>query len=311
MNRKPLVNQWVRRFGVLLLFSFLLFFSCKTTPQFPDPVLDGAGHIPLEPGALAYVFAGAKAARPILERIPLREMDENQKKQLLDMTRSFAAGLYPPESGRRFQLTAWGKYPGGGAGMALGMSRDWKKTRSLSGGFPYWYSSRNGISLAVGADQAFVSASRDGTPGDPFTAPPGIEVPEGFAEFSRASALSLWLEQGGTVIGRFLEQLQIPLQIPAEQIFAAIFPLGEDSQYQALIQMRFESPSQARALAAVFSLARALLGDPKGASGEGVQALGALLFANPPAQDGSKLNLKTAALGETEIALLFSLFSVY
>jgi hypothetical protein len=309
MSKKPPLKQ--AGCGLPVLFSLVLLFSCKTSPQFPDPVLDGALSIPLEAGALAYVFADVRAARPILDRVPLRETDEKQKKQVLDMTRSFAAALYPPESGRRFQLTAWGKYPGGRAGMVLGMSRDWKKMRSIPEGFPYWYSSRNGISLAMGAKQAFVSASRNGSPEDPFTAPPGIEAPEGFAEFSRASALSLWVEEGGVLIGRFLEQLQIPLQIPAERIFAAIFPLEETSRYQVLIQMRFESPSQARALAAVFSLARGLLGGSPPASGGDVQSLGALLFANPPVQDGNKLNLKTAALGETEIALLFSLFSVY
>ena len=42
-----------------------------------------------------------------------------------------------------------------------------------------------------------------------------------------------------------------------------------------------------------------------------VPALAALLFANPPVQDGRNLNLRTAVMGAEEIALLFNLFPVY
>jgi hypothetical protein len=297
----------------------MFFISCKTAPKMPDPVREDIEYISLEPGALVYVFADVQGARPILDLVPIQELDDKQSKQMLDRTRSAVAALYPAESGRRFQLTAWGRYPGFRAGMAFGLSKGWKKQRSAAG-FPYWYSGYSGLSLAMTGKQVFASASTDGNPGDPFTAPPGIEVPEGLTEFRRGALVSCWLENPGPVINRIIERMQIPLQIPAERLFVSLFSAaGEDGaaetgnrQYQGLLRIQLAGASQARALMTLFSMARAFTGGVRtGREAEGPEALAALLFANPPVQDGKNLTIKTAAMSEKEIALLFSLFSVY
>ena len=291
--------------------------SCKTAPQFPDPVLGETGSVPLEPGALVYVFADVQEARPILDLAPLPGMNEKRSKEMLDRTRSAAAALYPAESGRRFQLTAWGSYPGAGAAVAFGADKNWKKRRS-SGGLPYWYSARDRLSAALSANQAFVAASLDDTPLEPFSAPPGLEAPDGFGAFSRGAALSCWLENPGALVSRVMAAAGIPLQLPAERIFVSVFRTAgqgggaaavAEERYEALLGLQFASAAQARSVVALFTLARALL--PNSAPGGGPAALAALLFANPPVQNGSSLNIKTAALTGTEIALLFNLFSVY
>ena len=170
-----------KRFLVLLFIIFSLFLSCKTIPTLPDPLREETGYIPLEPGALVYLLADVKAARPILDLVPIREISSKESKQILDRTQSAAAALYPPESGKRFQLTAWGSYPNVQADMAFGADKNWKKRRSAAR-LPYWYSDQSGLSIALNPKQVFVLASLGGAPGEPFSAASGVEAPEGFGD---------------------------------------------------------------------------------------------------------------------------------
>jgi hypothetical protein len=73
--------------------------------------------------------------------------------------------------------------------------------------------------------------------------------------------------------------------------------------------MEFSQPSQARAILVLMTMAKALMSGVEGRP-EGAAALASLIFANPPRQDGSVINLITAPLGPDEIALLFRTFSV-
>jgi hypothetical protein len=302
-----------------LVFLFALLASCKTAPSTTDAISGEAENLPLEPGAQVYVLADVQAARPILELLPVSELagqgaGNKQMQDMLDRTKSAAVALYRSESGRRFQLTAWGNYPNVKAGMALGMSKEWKK-RKTQAGLPYWYSSLRVLSLALNPKQVFVSSSADG----PFAAPPGVKLPEGFTEFRRGAALSCWLEKPGSAINQVFTQMEIPLQIPAERIMLSLFPAAEgNTQYQALIRIETASPSHARSLAALLGLARSFgIAPSRPSAGDtdtepdiaGIMA--ATLFANQAVQDGQNLNLKTAALSGKEIALLFKIFSIY
>ena len=300
--------------SLLLVFLFAVFTSCKTAPIIPDPMLDDTRLIPLESGAMVYLFADAQAARPILDLLPLAELKDKQSKQMIDKTRTTVAAFYPPESGRRFQLVAWGNYPSTRAGMALNMNKRWKKSRGESGS--YWYSASDRLSLALNSKQAFLAARLDTQNNSPFAPLPGIETPEGFAEFRRNAVLSCWLDDPGPRINQVMEAMGIPLQIPAERIFISLFqaetPPAAERQYEALIRMRLPSVSQARALLTLFSLAGAFLGPVQGGElQDPVAVMMAVLFSNPPALNDRDLNIKSAVLGEKEIALLFELFSLY
>jgi hypothetical protein len=313
------LNKPVWKFAVLFILS--LFISCKSVPDIPDPVLGESAYIPLEPGALAYVFADVQKARPILDLVQIRGVNEKQSKEMLDRTKSAVAALYPPESGRRFQLTAWGSYPGIRADMAFGADRSWKKRRSAAEKLSYWYSAKDGLSVALNAQQAFVAASADDVPREPFSTAPGIGAPDDFGEFRRGSLISCWLETPGPLVNRVLGAAQIPLQIPAERIFVSILPATEQADagggeaaenrpYETLLRFQFSSVTQARSLVMLFTLAGAFI-EGGMLDESGPAALAAVLFANPPVQDGANLNIKTAALTGKEIALLFNLFSLY
>ena len=293
-----------------MVLPVLLFASCASAPQYPDPLLEETGFIPFEAGALAYVFVDVPAARPILEHAAIREMGEQEARQMLDRSRSAAAALYVPGSGRRFALAAWGKYPAKRVTVALGASKGWEKRRSPDGEW-YWRSEERGLSVALTTRQAFALAAK--SPGDPKGPERGTEIPAGFNEFRRGAAFSLWLESPGSLINQKLLEMAIPLEIPAERVFVSVVPLAaeraakpDDARYEALLQIQLASAAQARAIAALVSLARTYI-PPEAA---GPAAALSLLFANPPTQDGANLNIKTAALTGREIALLFNVFSV-
>jgi hypothetical protein len=299
-------------FAVFCSLLIVLFPSCKTAPAVPNAVINETEFIPLESGAMVYLFADVKAARPILELMPILEMNNKQTRQMLDRTDTAVAAFYPTENGRRFQLAAWGKYPSFRAGLGFGMSKSWKKRRSPAG-YSYWYSSSDRLSISMDAKQAFVTSWVNDTGGDSMAAGQGIENPDGLGEFRRGAILSCWLEDPGPRINRIFEELELPMQLPAERIFVSVSPAA-GQKYEAIIRMRLSNASQARALVTLFSLARNFMGSPAQADDEEMGLMDVMisvLFANPPVLDGRDINLKTAVLGEKEIALLLEMFSVY
>jgi hypothetical protein len=285
-----------------LLFALNFLFSCATAPKIsgsPD------GYLPLEPGALLYTVIDAEKAGPILEYIPIREISGAQLKQVLDMTHSAAVAVY--DGGPvKFQAAARGRYPAFRAGLSFAFSRDWKKKKSAAGP-SYWRSETDNLSIALNSEQAFVSD------GDPYAAKPGTRIPEDFAGFCVNSAIAFWLPQPSRPVNAFLDILEIPLQIPADELFAGLYETetkgGDPGFYEVLIRIKTPSISQARALVTLINLARVFIGGLT--ETEGLQSLARLFFANVPEQDGIYLNIRTPAMEKEELALLFNVFSVY
>ncbi|GHU15940.1 hypothetical protein FACS1894163_04350 [Spirochaetia bacterium] len=328
MSRRPAPIS--AALSAALLACLLFLGSCATGPRVPPLGPDSLGieYLPLEPGAQVYVFADVDAGRPILNRVSLGGIAEGQAAGILDRTQYAVLALYPPAPSagagvpRTMQAAAWGKYPGAGAGFYFAFSKDWKKKKSALGK-SYWYSARNGLSVALNSQQAFVAIGKGAAVGqnnaadsknplDPFAASPGTPSPEGFTEFRRGAALTLWLENPSGILNRFLSEMNLPLQIPAEELLIGLYPAPSENglaNYEALLRIKTPSASQARALVTIFSMARLFAANAAGAGG--IMALAPILFANPPEQDGASLNIRTALMDESEIALLFSLFSVY
>jgi hypothetical protein len=360
-----------------LAACLLILASCATAPSSIPFAPDAAGieYLPLAPGALVYVYADVDAARPLLDRFSLGGVSGKRSAEILDMTRYAAAAVYPelpagPESGvpsgasgekaglpqagaggpKGVQIVAWGNYPSVRAGLSFAFSKDWKKRKSAAGK-SYWYSERNGLSVALAARQAFAAmttiapGAKSGAaakPLDPFALSPGTPSPEGFTEFRRGATLALWVEDPAAPLGRFLDSLGLPLQIPAEQLLISLnpaprgdpvaaipaapkqaavstppsIPSATDSAgYKAHIRIKTPTASQARALVSILSMTRLFVSGAGSVAQSSLQkrlaALIPILFAYPPVQDGVFLDIRTAPLHTDEIALLFSLFSVY
>ncbi|GHV01653.1 hypothetical protein FACS189485_00420 [Spirochaetia bacterium] len=347
MSRRP--APFSAALSAALLAGILFLGSCATAPRVPPLGPDSLGieYLPLDPGAQVYVFADVDAGRPILNRVSLGGIADGQAAGILDRTQYAVLALYPPapsagaEVPRTMQAAAWGKYPGAGAGFYFAFSKDWKKKKSVVGK-SYWYSAQNGLAVALNSRQAFVAigegaaagqnnAADSKNPLDPFAASPGTPSPEGFTEFRRGAALTLWLENPSAILNRFLDGMNLPLQIPAEELLIGLYPApsaefaaklsaGKQTSenglanYEAILRIKTPSVSQARALVTIFSMARLFAANAAGAGGiaaPSMAALAPILFANPPEQDGAFLNIRTALIDESEIALLFSLFSVY
>ena len=305
--------------GIFYLLLLTLILSCRSVPVAPPIILDESDYIPLEPGAFVYLFVDLENGRNIIEYLPLNTSNNRQFQQMIDRTNFAVAAMYHEEENRhRMQLAAWGNFPASQARSAFRLSRQWRRQHSEQSGLSYWYARSSGLSIAVESQQAFIAHSFTENPADPFPPSHGTRVPESFHEFSRDSILSCWMENPGLVVNQLLHQMEIPLELPAERILISLFPLEADPQdgnageqlYTARIRLQFSSASLARGLVSIFTLGRSFfLFNPDLIEGSSAM-LASLLFSNPPVQHDRNLDIQTDALNSSEIALLFSMFSL-
>jgi len=300
----------------LLLFAFFAL-SCKTTPKTAGMMPSENSPIPLDSGALGYIFADVQNSRPILESINFNGMNnDKQFQQMLDSTQFAMLATYPPQAPRRYQLVAWGDYPSSRAKMALGASKGWKNVRSAASGNMYWHNEQEGFSIALNPTQAFMLALREkntaNASADPFSAAPGITIPNGFSTFSKDAVFSCWFENPGPFLNQKLQAMGIPFELPAERIFISLFPIKEEQQkeqrYEARLKILVSSETQARGLATVFNIARSFLSLQT--DSDDMTVFASILFSKAPVLDGKSLNITTAALSGKELTLLFRVFSL-
>jgi hypothetical protein len=290
------------------LAAALALSSCATgSAAYNDSLKDLDEFAPLAPGGTLYITIDVPAARPILDAVDLsmmRNMNKKRVAQILDRTRSAVAAYYPENAPRRFQAAARGAYPKARANTAFFFDGAWKKQTSEIGD-SYWHSARDKMSVSLSNDRAFVSD------GDPFTPRPGALSPADFGDFRRGVVLAGWIENAAEPINRFLASLGLPIEIPAGRTLFAVHEAG--GFYQGTIRMETPSESHARALAAIVGMARLFMPAPAPLEGRDLTPtdLAATLFANPPAQDGVYLTMRTGDLSAAGAALLFSQFSVY
>jgi hypothetical protein len=230
------------------------------------------------------------------------------------------------------------------------------------------------MSVGLTASQAFVTVAADraaasggtGAAAGPYAQGPGVDPPEGFTQFRENSCLAFWMDEPAGPLARFMSGLRLPIQLPAEELMAALTilspaadasaqdaaqsptgagaaqntmgagtaqsptsagtaqnptgqtngaePGGTGALYE--IKLRIKTPSEvnARSLVTLFSTARLFIPRPGSAQGSAdaeIFELLSLLFARPPVQEGVYLNLRTAPINESGVALLFRLFSLY
>ncbi|MCL1958791.1 MAG: hypothetical protein FWF68_04250 [Spirochaetes bacterium] len=281
---------------------FFLFLSCQTAPKVQDMP---EGTLPLSKGASVYVIANVKQARPIIELLPIEELNSKQTRQMLEKTDSFAAAVFPQTSARKMQIAANGNYPGL-SGLAFSFNKNWKKQRAESGGI-YWYSAESGLSISMNSNQAFVVSSVNKAPVNPVTDVSGVTMPEGFYEFSRGYPVSCWLEDTAPLINRIFSEAEMPVRFPVQYMFINLYPVDSSdlqNQYEALVRLQFENALQSRGMAAIFNLA-------SGFTLNDNSMLASILFANPAVQNGRSLDIRTKRLTEKDITLLLETFLLY
>jgi hypothetical protein len=287
-----------------IIIAMTFFVSCQSVPRIPNAFLEDMQILPLDKGAVAYVFANVQEARTILDKFPIEELNDPQAKQMFDRTDQAVAALFPEESGKRFQLVMWGNYPNSRARTAFTFNRSWKRQRSASGQ-NYWFSASNGLSLSINPRQAFLAASENNEPIDPFVT--GAEIPEDFNSFRRGvmgfteSPFSCWLENPSPMLSRSLNEAGIPIRFPVQQLFFNLYttPSGE---YEAVIRLVFNNTSQARGMAGILNLAGNFV------SNDPDSVIAAIFLAYPSVYNNRSLDIKTALLSEREVTLLLEMF---
>jgi len=274
------------------LFTFLLLISCQTIPKVPGINLETADSLPFESGAYTYVFADARRARSIINLLPIEELNNKETRQMLDRTRFFAAALFQQGNGRRYQIAAQGSYPGSNAALAMSLNKDWQKRRSNSG-VEYWYSPDSGVSVLIGSSYAYAAASFSNEPFEPFTPPPGVEIPKGFNDFRKDSPLSCWVTSPLVLLNKMFAGL------PVQSILNLFFNLSPapEGKYEAVIRLQFENTSHAKGMAVLLSLASGFSTDP----------LVSAFLTNPPVVNGTALDIRSTPLSEKDIKALLKL----
>jgi hypothetical protein len=294
----------IKYLTVFLIFAACCAVSCKTVSvRSPDAVLS-SGSVPLESGAVIYILSNIEEARPVIDLLPVSYLKDKYVSQMIDNTTFAITALFPAENDLDLQIAAWGNYPSSSADIALGANAQWRKQKPKDGG--YWYSPFNGISLVINKKRAFIASSML-KPVNPITTGEGVKIPEDFLDFYRSSApvIGGWFDNPSPLIALVLNNIKIPVRIPADKLFLS-FIKAEDGQYQTYIRFKFESPSMARGVTAMLTLAGAAI--PQGSSGEA--RLVSLFFAVPPVQIGQYMDIKSAPLSEEDLSLLFRLFSL-
>jgi hypothetical protein len=290
------------RKGVIFLAALFVLGSCasapKTGPESDFPANEFSG---LAGGGSIYITVDVPASRPILDLASLQGLSGSRNAEILDRTYTAQAALYPPGGKRSFLVTALGKYPKGQADLSFSFSRGWKKSRA-PGGQRYWRSEQQGLSVYLDARQARLSD------GEPFAAAGEVAVPADFPPLRAQAVLAGWLEDAADPINGFMVTLGLPLQIPAERALFAIYPAGGGT-YTVTLRLDTPSASQARALLSMVSMVRLFLGSLPGE--DGPASFLALMLASPPEQDDKALVLRSGVVEGRDIALLFTLFSVY
>jgi hypothetical protein len=305
--KAPVFPVWV-----IPALSIFLLASCASTPKtLTEAEAAGGGFAFLDPGGLVYLAVDVPRSRPVLDLVSLGGVSGKEAAQILDLTDTAVAAVYPAGENRAFSLAARGRFPSSRLKFSLGLSSSWKKARSETGG-RYWRSEGGNLSVYVDSRNALIST------GDPFPRTGGAAPPPRFGEFQEDSVLTGWVPDAATPVNRFLAASGIPLEIPVDLFIFGIYPAeaGETDaeagtfRYFAKFRLELPSPSHAEALVSMISLIRAFAVRPDSAV-EGGFSLIPLLFANAPVRNDSSLIMRTAVIDPQGIALLFNMFSLY
>ena len=274
------------------LCLIFLFLSCQTIPPAPEAYLE-QGVLPLDKGALVYLVADVKEARGIINQMPIKEIDDRNVRQMINRSNFAMVAVFPEQSGRRFQIAAWGNYPKSGAGMALGANKNWVKRRNEAG-VEYWHSPADRFSLAVTAKNLFVVSSLNAAPANPFAS--GAETPEGFTDFSRGAVLSCWVNNPASMLQQIMNKAGVPLTVQVRGLFLNLNVAAQSrNKYEAVIRLVFDNAAQARGLAAIMRVASAFTSDDPDLQ------IAMLLLSNPPVQNGRNLDIKINFSNEDEV----------
>jgi hypothetical protein len=293
------------RFPLAIGLCCILVVACATPPRSAEkdrPIEDA-----LPPGAAMYGFAGIRRIEPFIESLLPEQFNNKQTSAFIKKTDWAVFGIYrvaregKESAAQSVFLITSGNYPAFSYNFGFALSPGWNSV--TAGGRKWW---RQGdAALSIGKNRAYIrlgdipapdAASRDAPveePGALFAGAGPAGPTAVFAAYIPSSEASGFIRS----IGR-------PLDIAPENITLEVVADGAAS-YRSTLSLKTKSPSEAKALSAILSLARVMAGN-RAVPGLNA-ALARLIFENPPALNGSTLTVTGMFPMETLVSSIIQL----
>jgi hypothetical protein len=249
-----------------------------------------------------------RRAAPLIESLIPEQFNSKQTAAFMKQTDWAIFGLYrvaregKESAAQSVFLITRGHYPAFSYNAGFALSPGWKS--AVIDGRKGWQ--QGAAALSIEKNRAYIrlgdipvadAASRDA---------PNEELGAFFAGAKYASAAQP--DEPPVVFASFIPSSEaagfirstgIPLDITLENITLELAADGAAS-YRSALKLKTKSPSEAKALSAILSLARALIGN-RAAPGLNA-ALAGLLFENPPMLDGNTITVNGAFPMETLVS---------
>jgi hypothetical protein len=262
--------------------------SCATTPRAAEEAEPPEYRLPS--GATAYGFAGIPQIKTVLQDIYPELLNDKNAVQFMEKSDYAVFGVYrdtadgaQPGSQSYFLITR-GSYPASSYNFGLALSPKWKSV--TANGKKWWQ--QGTVALSIGKTEAYIRVGRPPEQTNPLSSPDkelGAFFDDARHEVGAPKAFALYIPPSETA--SLIRRLGIPFDITLQNITLTAFadPRAGTS-YPSTLTLKTRSPSEAKALSAILSLARVTIGKriPPGAANALITEL---LFAGPPALDDS------------------------
>jgi hypothetical protein len=306
--------------GFRFLFVFglccALAVSCATSPRLAEK--DESIEDTLPPGAVMYGFAGVRYMGDLIESLMSEQFNNKQTAAFIKKTESAVFGLYRTvqvegkTAAQSVFLITEGNYPASSYNFGLALSPKWKS--AVIDGKKWWQ--QGTTALLFEKTRAYI---RLGDSSIPPTGSSSSNNEEISVLFDKARiSLNAGSDDSPIVFASFISspetsglirRMGIPLDIALENITLEV-SVDEAVSYRSTLRLKAKSPSEAKALLAILSLARTIIG--KRVEPSANEALIAeLIFGNPPMLDGSTIAVTGAFPMDALISSIkhFNLFS--
>jgi hypothetical protein len=299
---RPIGLRFLLGIGLCCIFAV----ACATSPRSVEK--DGLSEDHLPPGAVIYGFADIRRTEPLIESLMPEQFNHKQVAAFIKKTDLAAFGIYRiAREGREsvaqsvFLITR-GNYSVFSYNFGFALSPGWKSVKI--DGRKWWQ--QGATALSIEKNKAYIRLGDIPVPEAASPDAPGEELGALFAGAKYSSGAEL--AESSVVFASFIPSSEasgfirgmgIPLDITLENIMLEVTADGAAS-YRSTLTLKTKSPSEAKALSAILSLARALIGK-RAAPGLNA-ALAGLLFENPPTLDGNTIAVTGAFPMETLIS---------
>jgi hypothetical protein len=214
------------------------------------------------------------------------QFNSRQTTDFIKRTKTAVFGLYQNGTSTRQSVYAvtQGNYPAFSYNVGLALSSKWK-TATING--KKWHT-QDAAALSVKKTEASVRLGDIPTSlSDPASSYEDLRALLDTASQANESPVVFALFIPASETPGLISSLGIPLNITLGSVSMTVTGTQAADSYQATLRVNTKSPSEAKALTAIFSLLRATIGRRAPSSGITDPFITSLLFANPPALDGN------------------------